>query len=381
MEEKIENDINIFIEENIEYYKSLIMELAAISAPSFKEDKRVSFISGMLCQMGAISYVDEAKNVIVTDFMKENSSDGVHLYMAHTDIVFSDEEPLPVKADNMKIYGAGVGDDTTNVAALIMVIKYLKEKNIDLQKQIMFAFNTCEEGLGNLRGSRELLKKYENRIIDVISFDLGYDKIICKAVGSKRFRINIKAEGGHSFNDFGNDNAIYYMSKLVETIYNVKVASLEGKNTYNVGLIQGGTSVNTIAENALLLFEYRSDNRSGMKYMEQEFNSVFSEFKKRHKDIKVEIQLIGERPVENGVDNKELDILINNAKTIIEKAAGTVPKLTSGSTDCNTFLAKGIPAICYGTYLGQGEHTREEYVLVDSLKNGLKIALNSIVVM
>lgn len=115
--------------------------------------------------------------------------------------------------------------------------------------------------------------------------------------------------------------------------------------------------------------------------MEQEFNSVFSEFKKRHKDIKVEIQLIGERPVENGVDNKELDILINNAKTIIEKAAGTVPKLTSGSTDCNTFLAKGIPAICYGTYLGQGEHTREEYVLVDSLKNGLKIALNSIVVM
>lgn len=357
------------------------MELAAIPAPSFKEDKRVSFISEMLCKMGAISYVDEAKNVIVTDFMKENSSDGVHLYMAHTDIVFSDEEPLPVKADNMKIYGAGVGDDTTNVAALIMVIKYLKEKNIDLQKQIMFAFNTCEEGLGNLRGSRELLKKYENRIIDVISFDLGYDKIICKAVGSKRFRINIKAEGGHSFNDFGNDNAIYYMSKLVEAIYNVKVASLEGKNTYNVGLIQGGTSVNTIAENALILFEYRSDNRSGMKYMEQEFNSVFSEFKKRHKDIKVEIQLIGERPVENGVDNKALDILINNAKIIIEKAAGTVPKLTSGSTDCNTFLAKGIPAICYGTYLGQGEHTREEYVLVDSLKNGLKIALNSIVVM
>lgn len=381
MEEKIENNINLFIEENIEYYKRLIMELAAIPAPSYKEDKRVSYISGLLCQMGVKAYVDEAKNVIVTEFVKEDSAEGIHLYMAHTDIVFSDEEELPIKEDNSKIYGPGVGDDTTNVVALIMVIKYLKEKNICPQKQIMFAFNTCEEGLGNLRGSRELLKSYGNRIIDVISFDLGYDRIICKAVGSKRFRVNIKAKGGHSFNDFGNDNAIFYMSKLIEAIYNVDTASLEGKNTYNVGLIQGGTSINTIAGEVWILFEYRSDNRIGMKCMEQEFDSIFNEFKEKYKGIEVEIQLIGERPTENSVDNKALDKLINNAKAIIEKATGTAPKLTSGSTDCNTFLAKGIPAICYGTYLGRGEHTREEYVLAASLKNGLKIALNSIVIM
>ena len=380
MNKEFEKEIDLFIEKNIEYYKKLIMEIASIPAASFKEDKRAEYIMNLLDEISVKAYTDEAKNVVVTEFLKESYNDnlGIHLYMAHTDIVFQNEEKLTITADDIKIYGPGVGDDTTNVAALFMVIKFLKEKNIAIKNQIMFAFNSCEEGLGNLKGSRLLLKNYGSRIEDVISFDLGYDKIICRAVGSKRFRINIKAQGGHSFNDFGNGNAIYYASKLIENIYEVNADKLEGKNTYNVGMIQGGTSVNTIAQNAEILFEYRSDNSRGMKSMEDMFNRIFSEFKDKYKDIVFDVQLIGERPTENGVDSKKIDTLVDKARSIIERITDKTPMLTSGSTDCNTFLSKGIPSICYGTYLGKGEHTKEEYVLVDSLKYGLKIALESI---
>lgn len=401
MTRELEYEIDLYIKEKIEYYKKLIMEIAAIPAPSFKEEKRVDYIIKFLEGIGVDAYTDDVKNVVVTEWAKKSKLDcqnkdidsdsgnsfgngiddkdkNIHLFMAHTDIVFQEEE-LTVSTDKTKIYGPGVGDDTTNVAALLMVIKFLKEKNIKLEKDILFAFNSCEEGLGNLKGSRKLFEKYGSHIKDVISFDLGYDKIICKAVGSKRFRITVKAKGGHSYNDFPSDNAIYYMAKLIEKIYEVNVDEFEGKNTYNIGMIIGGTSVNTIAQNTQILFEYRSDNSLGMKKMEDKFEKILKAFEEDNKSITMEVQLIGERPTENGVDRNAMSALINNAKEIIEEESGMEIKLASGSTDCNIFLANGIPSICYGTYLGAGEHTREEYVLIESLTKGLKIALRSIV--
>jgi acetylornithine deacetylase/succinyl-diaminopimelate desuccinylase-like protein len=142
-----------------------------------------------------------------------------------------------------------------------------------------------------------------------------------------------------------------------------------GKTTYNVGTISGGTSVNTIAQEAEMLFEFRSDEREGLSFMQAKFDAIVEEF--RAKGVQIEAKVVGDRPCGLHVDNTAL---ARRAAAAVEKYYGISPALTSGSTDCNVPLSMGIPAICPGCVMGAGAHTREEYVELGSLLPGLKVA-------
>ena len=120
--------------------------------------------------------------------------------------------------------------------------------------------NAGEEGLGNLKGVRKICEDYGGRIKSFCTFDSSLSSIVDRAVGSKRFRVKVRTRGGHSYNDFGNDNAIAGLASLVGKLYKIQVPE-GGKTTYNVGMISGGTSVNTIAQEAEMLYEFRSDKR------------------------------------------------------------------------------------------------------------------------
>ena len=140
-------------------------------------------------------------------------------------------------------------------------------------------YSAREEGLGNLKGCRAIVAKYGSRMDALITFDgFRLDKITNQAVGSHRYRVTVKTEGGHSFGAFGNRNAIAVLSSMISTLYSVKVPQ-EGnsKTTYNVGIIEGGTSVNTIAQCATMLCEYRSDNVDCLETMRQEFEQIFKD--------------------------------------------------------------------------------------------------------
>lgn len=350
-----------------------IYDLCAITAPSNHEKNRAAYCKKWLESAGASSVtIDEALNVVCPINVTEENA--LVVFMAHMDTVFPDSEPTPVTEKDGKLYCPGIGDDTANLAIMMSVCKYLlSHKDLVPSYGFLFVANSCEEGLGNLKGSKQIWKDYSHRIKEVISFDGVIEYINDKAVGSDRYRITVETEGGHSFSNFGNKNAIHYLAKIINDLYSVELPHEGYKVTYNVGQISGGTSVNTIAQKAEMLFEYRSDNEAGITYMKKEFNRIIQSY--LDGGIKVHVDLIGSRPGMGILRSPERQAgLVSMADCAIVDVTGRHPKCKSGSTDCNIPLSNGIPAISFGLISGSGAHTREEYIIKDSINHGIEIA-------
>ena len=363
-----------FAAENEARMLQTLKELCAIPAPSHMEQKRAEYCKNWLEQVGAEGvYIDEALNVVFP--LNCQGSDDITVYVAHTDTVFPDTEPMPYSDDGKIIRCPGVGDDTASLSVLLMLVKYCVEQKLQPKKGILFVCNSCEEGLGNLKGTRQIFKDYAGRIGRFISFDAKLGNIAHQCVGSHRYEVEVLTEGGHSFGAFGNDNAIHELAKMVTKIYQIEVPHMEGsKTTYNVGDISGGTSVNTIAQNARMLCEYRSSNVQCLEIMRQKFETIFEEA--RTEKIQVLVEKIGDRPCQN-IDPEKIEAMKAIVGPVIEEIVGKPVRYTSGSTDCNIPLSMGIPALCMGVYAGGGTHTREEWVDKTSLVTGLEAAIRA----
>ena len=350
----------------------LLLTLAQIPAPSHHEEKRAEFCLNWLREKGAEeAYIDSAKNVIYP--IGDNGENDLMVFMAHSDVVFPDTEALPLRVENGRIFCPGVGDDTANAVALLTAAGYIaREKLRPSGCGVLLVINSCEEGLGNLKGSRQIMADFGHRVKEFITFDGNANVVITRAVGSRRYRVGVKTEGGHSYGCFGKPNAIAQLSGLIARLYEMEVPEI-GRTTYNVGTICGGTSVNTIAQNAEMLFEFRSDEREGLAIMQAQFDSIVEEF--RQKGVEIELEVVGDRPCGLEVDNS---FLADRAADAIEAHYGRKPHFGCGSTDCNVPLSMGIPAICPGCVMGSGAHTREESVEIDSLLPGLKVAFQLI---
>ena len=350
---------------------SLLKELAAIPAPSHQEDQRAIFIRDWLADQGAeTAVIDSAKNVIL-----ELGKKPYLTVMAHTDVVFPDTTPLPVREENGILYAPGVGDDTANVAALMFCAKFFIEHPGLLPESLLIVFNSCEEGLGNLKGIRQIMSDYEGQIHSLVSFDCQSNAIISRAVGSERWKVSVSTRGGHSFSDFGNANAIACLSSLIQKLYMQEIPQKEGcTTTYNVGLISGGTSVNTIAQHAQMTYEYRSDDRDCLACMAKQFQELIQE--SNSPDVGIQAESLGIRPCGGDVPRNAHEELLNRCKNAILSVYPQEIPFCAASTDANIPLSRGIPAATFGLYRGGGAHTRQEYVEADSLTPGLKIAMS-----
>ena len=366
-------DFQKFSEEKFEELLKLHKELCLIPAPSHFEDERAEYVLNYLKGIGIDNaHVDDAKNVVCT---LGKPSDKMVVFMAHTDTVFPMETPLNYIDDGDKISCPGSGDDTGSLAVMLTCIKYMAENNIVPNKTFMFVANSCEEGLGNLKGCRKIFKDYGDKIEYLYSFDSKPYGVTNKSVGSHRYEITAITEGGHSFGAFGNRNAINVLAGIISEIYKIEVPKIENsRTTYNVGIINGGTSVNTIAQNATMLCEYRSDNVECLAIMEKKFNEIFEKAKENCLELKID--LVGNRPcMSEKMDMAKLQEITNRAKSIQSKYFGFDVKEKSGSTDCNIPHSMAIPAVALAAYDGGGTHTREEWVIKESFKPGLRVAM------
>ena len=368
-------DILKDIEAHSQEALELLMELGKIPAPSHHEEKRAEFCKNWLEQQGAQGvYIDEALNVIYP--VGCTDSNPLVVFMAHTDVVFPDMDELPMSVSDGKLYCPGIGDDTIHLVALLMAAKYIARHNlVPANCGMLLVANSCEEGLGNLKGSRKIVEDFGDRITEFVSFDGPSTRVTRTAVGSKRYKVEIDTEGGHSYSGFGRRNAIAYLASLIDTLYTMKVPT-RGRTTYNVGIISGGTSVNTIAQHAEMLFEFRSDNREDLAEMQTHFQAALDYY--ATKGIRVTATLVGDRPCGIEIDKEKHEALLNRAVSAIEKYFHFTPEFTSGSTDCNIPLSMGIPAVCLPCAHGAGVHTREEYIEIDSQLPGLKVAFEMI---
>lgn len=372
---ELTKQIQTYIDTHRQEAYDLLLELAQIPAPSNHEEKRAVFCKAWLEKQGAKGvYLDNALNVIYPVGCTRNND--LVVFMAHSDVVFPDEEALPLKVENGRIYCPGVGDDTANVVALLMAAKFLAEYELTpADCGLLIVINSGEEGLGNLKGCRKIMEVFGDRIREFITLDDQSFKGVNRAVGSKRFRIEVETEGGHSFNNFGNANAIAVLASMIGELYTIRVPE-RGKTTYNVGTIVGGTSVNTIAQHAEMLYEFRSDEADSLAVMQQHLDRILGEYWRE--GVTVKVTPVGERPCGAPVEAGHMEALQQRAQAAALRRFGHEIRFGSGSTDCNIPLSLGIPAICVGCCRFSGAHTREEYVEADSLHSGLNFLFDLI---
>ena len=283
-----------FAHENHAEALRLLRTLARIPAPSQHEERRAAEIMQWMHKNGmSQAYVDEATNV-VCPFGDDGTCDLV-VFAAHTDVVFPDTVELPLREEGGRMYAPGVGDDTANLVALLMAARHLAHNPQLMPAEIgvLVVANSCEEGLGNLRGTKQLFEQYGSRIRRFYSFDLYLPQVIDEAVGSHRWKIEVRTQGGHSYSNFGRPNAIERLCAILQALYALPLPQ-DVPCTINVGRIEGGTTVNAIAAQAKALFEYRSTSDAVLRDMRHLVRATVEGF--ASEDVEVSMKSLSARP-------------------------------------------------------------------------------------
>ena len=328
----IYREARAYAEEAHEESLALLRMLAQMPSPTRHEDRRAAFIKDWLRSQGALAAIDVAKNVVCP-----------------------------------------IGDDTANLVNLLMAAKYLITHPAASDVGYLVVANSCEEGLGNLDGTRQLFSDWGSRVEEYLSFDCYAGMIVNHAVGSHRFRIAADVQGGHSYANFGRPNAIKVLADVLEDLCALEIPE-HPKTTFNVGTFEGGVSVNAIAEHAEMLFEYRSASDAVLRKMDGELARVVEGHIRP--GVHLMHEAIGLRPGDGELDEGRLGNLTQRCIEAYQAAFGKEPDMQANSTDANIPLSLGIPAVTVGTIEGAGAHTREEWIDTKSMVPGLALALS-----
>ena len=351
--------------ELIERVIDLAIEIQQIPAPTFEEHQRAEFVRSRFASEGLTDVsVDELGNVFAC--LASNGNAKPLIVSAHLDTVFPRETNLQARRENEKVYGPGIGDNSLGVAALFGLIWMLRERNIQLNGDVWFVANVCEEGLGDLKGIKTVVDRFGSNVLAYLVLEgLALGHIYHRAVGVRRYRVTARTSGGHSWSDYGKPSAVHELSKLVVQLAALTLPS-QPRTTMNVGKISGGTSVNVIASEAMLDLDLRSEGQEALASLVSAAEKLFQQANKSN--VSVEAEVIGQRPA------GEMDAhhpLVKLAKECLH-AQGLEAVLTTGSTDANIPLSKGYPAIVLGVSTGGGAHTLQEYINTAPVEKGME---------
>ena len=361
-----------FLREDDERTLQEHLEMCQIPAPSYEEGEKAEYVRKKMVDAGLSDvHVDEVGNVLGT---WKGTGNGPRIMVAgHTDTVFPRETDLTLKKEGERYSCPGIGDDTRAVAELLSLARAMNATGIRGEGDIVFCANVCEEGLGDLRGVKYLFG-YDNKASEecpevdaFVSIDNQYTGgVIYTATGSHRYEVTFTGRGGHSFQNFGIPNPIHAMGRAIAQIAEFQVPD-EPKTTFNVGVIQGGTSVNTISGSASMLVDLRSDSEEELNRLDKELHKVIRQAVEEENarwdaskpQIKVQIEGRGVRPA--GAQPK--DCAIVKAAFRAAELLGIEPEYRyESSTDANIPISMGIPAITVGRGGEEdGIHTLQEW--------------------
>jgi tripeptide aminopeptidase len=343
---------------------ALLIRLTEIPAPPFKEEARAAVLKELFELHGLKNvFIDKAGNVVGTRPGAQPRPNV--LITAHLDTVFPEGTDVTVKRDGHILRAPGIGDDTRGLAELVAVLRALQETKTPTTGTITFAATVGEEGLGDLRGVKELFNETLKDQVDMfISIDGGNPSgITAFGVGSYRYRVTFKGPGGHSYGAFGLVNPIHALGRATALIADIQVPA-SPKTTFNVGRIGGGTSVNSIAFEAWMEIDMRSPDLISLNAVRDKIRAaintaVFDENARWQKGaITADVELVGDRPPgQTSADTT----LVQSAQATI-RAMGGMPTLNANSTDSNYPMKLGIPAIT----IGKGGISRDAHSLDES---------------
>jgi tripeptide aminopeptidase len=343
----------------------LAIQIQQIPAPTFHEEKRAEFIYKLLLNEKLQDVcMDKIGNILAR--FPGNKKEKPLIISAHMDTVFPLETNLRVSRAQELIHGPGLGDNSLGVAALFGLIWSLQEWENPARGDIWFVANVGEEGLGDLRGMKEVVDRFgENVRAYLVLEGLALGHVYHRAVGVKRYRVTTRTTGGHSWSDYGQPSAVHELAKLVVGLTSLTLPT-NPRTTMNVGKISGGTSVNVIASEASLDLDLRSEGQESLAELVAAVEKLI-----RHANrsgVSIEAQMIGQRPAGEMSANHPLVIL---AKDCLREQ-GLDAGLISGSTDANVPLSKGYPAIVLGVTTGGGAHTIHEYINTGPIAQGIE---------
>jgi tripeptide aminopeptidase len=339
------------------------VKICEIPAPPYHEDTRGKELERLFQQAGLKDVrVDKAGNVVGVRPGKAAHPNLV--FAAHLDTVFPDGTNVKVTREGTVLKGPGIGDDCRGLAVMLGVIRALDEAHVETPGTITFVADVGEEGLGDLRGMKQLfhetLKGQIDKFVSVDGTGLGMTNI---GVGSNRYKVTFKGPGGHSYGAFGMANPIQAMGRAIAKIDAFEVPA-QPKTTFNVGRVGGGTSVNAIPFDAWMEVDMRSADPASLKTLDTKFHAALKEAvdeeNRRWSNrgaVSVSAELVGVRPAGQTPANSG----IVQTAIAVARAMGIAETLHEGSTDSNVPMSLGIPAVTIsGGGLGTGAHSLNE---------------------
>ncbi len=347
-----------------------VITLTEIPAPPFKEEARGRAYLEMLRAEGLADVEMDAEGNVMG--LWKGSGDGSLLVVtAHLDTVFPEGTNVKVRREGNKLLAPGVGDDTCSLPVLLAFIRAMKAANITTSGDILFMGNVGEEGEGDLRGVKYLFTKgkYKDRIKQFISFEPGRARVTDAGVGSRRYKVSFKGPGGHSFGAFGLVSPAYAMGTAMVEFGKMQVPA-KPRTVFNIGIVEGGTSVNSIPFEMSMTVDMRSEGVAELKREEDYLLALVTKAvdlenatrSTARGAITADAKLIGDRPVGATPFTSEI-VQVAGAAVV---AGGATPSFGASSTDSNLPMSLGIPAVTLGSgFQTERSHSLDEALLLD----------------
>ncbi len=349
----------------------LAVAIQQVPAPTFDEAQRAELVRGLFeAEHLQDVAVDAAGNVRA----RLPGADSRHMLVvsAHLDTVFPPETNLSVTRTPGRIAGPGIGDNSMGVAALFGLVWLLRERGITLPGDLWLVANTGEEGLGDLRGMKAVCDHFRDlpRCYLVLE-GMALGHVYHQSIGVRRYRVTLRVGGGHSWSDYGQPSAIHELADLIKRITDLRLPS-SPRTTLNVGRIGGGTSINTLAPEAWMELDMRSESPEALARLVERVDGLIAAANRP--SVHVTVETIGQRPAGCLPADHPLIRLGQNCLTM----HGLGAALTSGSTDANIPLSRGYPAVVMGVTTGNGAHTTGEFIDTEPVERGMESLLSFI---
>ncbi len=346
--------------------EDLQLEVTAVPAPPWGEAARSQWLRGQFDRLCLTDvHQDELGNVFGTLPGADPKANCVAL-SAHLDTVFSAGTPIAAIREGGKLYGPGISDNGSGVTALLAIASVLREIAIEHAAPILFIGNVGEEGEGDLRGMRHIFEqaKWSESIGPLVVLDgAGTDTVIAEALGSRRYEVTVRGMGGHSWSDFGIPNPVVALARVIHR-FSGTTAPSNPKTTFNIGTIEGGTSVNSIPQSATMRVDTRSASLDQLNRLERALREAVKEGiaetngRKKAEALTAEVRVIGDRPAADLPADSHLLKIMRAVDTHLKNNA----RLQRASTDANIPLSLGREAIAIGAGgSGGGAHTVNEW--------------------
>ncbi len=343
---------------------SLAMDIQQIPAPTGQEAQRAAFMMGRLSAEGLEVIQDVVGNVYARVPGSDPKARPV-VVSAHLDTVFPADTPLTLRREGDRLFGPGIGDNSVAVAALLGLWWLLQAHHVQPQGDLWLVANVGEEGLGNLKGMKAVVARFGVQPKAYIVLEgLGLGWVYHRGLGVRRYALMVQTTGGHAWADAGSPSAVHEMAALIQRLTSLPLPR-HPRTTLNVGMCQGGVSINTIAPEAVAEVDLRSEDPATLAKLSQAVETETQRLQR--KGVSTSWKIIGERPA-GGIPKGHP--LVQAALQALQRQKVSASTAVA-STDANVPLSLGFPAICMGLTHGGGAHTTDEFIYLTPLATGM----------